>query len=143
MQADRPNNRQTNRPTNRLIGKSARQTTASQTVSPVQSSPLSHCLASPQLQLEQLFQLLPLFLLPLLPPRLADLQVQARDVSENNHRHAEKYIGAELEEPEGRLADAELQCHHRPEVEHSQERPGADGEGVLVVRLEPVVKCPV
>lgn len=122
---------------------------------------LPNCLVLPQLQLLQLFQklqllqliwkleLLQLFQklqLPqlfLLPPRLSDLQVKARDVSEDDHRRAEKHVGAQLEEPEGGLAYAELKRHHRPEVEHSQERTGADGEGILVVRLEPIVKCPV
>lgn len=76
-------------------------------------------------------------------PLLSDLQVEAGDASQDHHGGAEDHVRAELEEPEGRLADAHLQRHHGPQVEHTQSRPCADGEGVLVVRVEPVVKRPV
>ena len=142
-QTDRPTSIATDRQVRPTCSQTARQESASCPTqsSPVLPDPTPAPAAHPEVyQFLQLIQLLQLFLLP---PRLPDLQVQARDISENNHRRAEKHVGAELEEPEGGLAYAELQRHHRPEVEHSQERSGADREGVFVVCLKPVVKCPV
>lgn len=73
----------------------------------------------------------------------SDLQVEAGHAPQDHHRDSQHDVRAELEEPEGRPTEAHLQGHHGPQVEHAQERAGADGQGVLVVRVEPIVQSPV
>lgn len=79
------------------------------------------------------------------PSRLisSDLHVEAGNAPQDYHGDSEHDVGAELEEPERRPPEAHLQSHHGPQVEHAQERAGADGQGVLVVRVEPVLQSPV